>query len=79
MRPYRELYSDIGNGLREWLKTATPSQPAPTNTREARHERNASVVQIPAAAARQQPAQTQQKEPSPSEVVDRMRKARHQA
>jgi hypothetical protein len=76
MRPYREVYSDIGNGLREWLKEKVPTPtPAAPPTRQ---ERKASVVVIPTAAARQ-PAPTQPKEPSPSEVIDRIRAARHQA
>jgi len=74
MRPYREVYEDIGKGLREWLKEKSPTPPSKDLTR---HERKASVVTIPTAAARQ-PAPTQPKEPSASEVVDRMRKARHQ-
>lgn len=76
MRPYREVYKDIGDGLKEWLKEKTPA-PAPQPKDQTRHERKASVVVIPTAAARQ-PAPTQPKELSPSEVVDRMRKARHQ-
>lgn len=76
VRPYREVYSDIGNGLREWLKEKAPG---PTQAKDlTRQERKASVVVIPTAAARQ-PAPTQPKELSPSEVVDRMRKSRHQA
>jgi hypothetical protein len=74
MRPYRELYTDIGNGLTEWLKGKAPAAPAKDLSRQ---ERKASVVVIPSAAARQ-PAPTQPKEPSPSEVIDRMRKARNQ-
>lgn len=81
MRPYREVYTDIGNGLREWLKGKSPSQqtppPAGTNLQQ-RQERKASVVVIPSASSRQ-PAPTQPKEPTPSETVDRMRQARHQA
>ena len=75
MRPYREVYTDIGNGLREWLKEKAPAAAPATQTR---HERKASVVTIPSASARQ-PAPTQQKELTPSEIVDRMRKERHQA
>jgi hypothetical protein len=74
MRPYREIYTDIGNGLKEWLKEKVPTPPAKDLSRQ---ERKASVVVIPTAAARQT-APTQPKEPTPSEVVDRMRAARHQ-
>jgi hypothetical protein len=76
LRPYREVYEDIGKGLREWVKEKSPN-PAPAKDLT-RHERKASVVVIPSASARQ-PAPTQPKEPTPSEVVDRMRKARKQA
>jgi hypothetical protein len=76
-RPYRELYKDIGEGLKEWLKEKSPA-PVQQPKDQSRHERKASVVVIPTAAARQ-PAPTQPKELSPSEVIDRMRTARHQA
>lgn len=77
MRPYREIYTDIGNGLREWKTGLSPATtaPAPALTRQ---DRKATVVTIPSAAARQ-PAPQTPKEPTPSEVVDSMRKARHQA
>lgn len=75
MRPYREVYKDIGDGLAAWLKEKAPAPAQPKD--QTRHERKASVVVIPTAAARQ-PAPNQPKELSPSEVVDRMRKARHQ-
>ena len=78
MRPYREVYSDIGNGLREWLKEKAPAPAQEPKKELTRQERKASVVVIPTAAARQ-PAPTQPKEPTPSEVVDRIRAARHQA
>lgn len=80
MRPYREVYKDIGDGLREWLKGKAPSQPAeqPVDTLQSRRERKASVVSIPSAAARL-PSAPQPKTPSPSEVIDQMRKARRQA
>ena len=78
MRPYREVYSDIGNGLREWLKEKAPAPAQEPKKDLTRQERKASVVVIPTAAARQ-PAPTQPKEPTPSEVVDRIRAARHQA
>jgi hypothetical protein len=77
MRPYREVYEDIGKGLRDWLKEKAPAA-VPQPKDQTRQERKASVVVIPTAAARQ-PAPTQPKEPSPSEVVDRMRAARHQS
>lgn len=75
-RPYREVYKDIGDGLKEWLKEKAPA-PAPQPKDLTRQERKASVVVIPTASARQ-PAPTQPKELSPSEIVDRMRKQRHQ-
>ena len=78
MRPYRDVYSDIGNGLREWLKEKAPAPAQEPKKELTRQERKASVVVIPTAAARQ-PAPTQPKEPTPSEVVDRIRAARHQA
>lgn len=75
MRPYREIYTDIGNGLREWK---TGLAPAPTPPDLSRQQRKATIVNIPTAAARQAAPQ-QVKEPTPSDVVDSMRKARHQS
>ncbi len=82
MRPYREIYKDIGDGLNQWRKEHG-SSPAPKvetekNVIQQRQERKASVVTIPTAAARQ-PGAPQTKEPTPSDIVDSMRKARRQA
>lgn len=82
MRPYRELYKDLGDGLREWKKGLAPASAAPQQTagtsRQALHERKASVVVVPSAAAKRE-APPPTKESSPSEVIDQMRKARRQA
>lgn len=75
MRPYREIYTDIGSGLREWRTSLSPT-PTPTPT-PSRLERKATVVNIPTASVRQ-PAPQPVKEPSPSDIVDKMRTARHQ-
>jgi hypothetical protein len=80
MRPYREVYKDIGDGLREWKKgfAPEPKQPAnPGTSRETVKERKASVVVIPSAAARRE-APPQPKEPTASQTIDKMREARHQ-
>jgi hypothetical protein len=79
-RPYRELYQEIGSGLREWAKgitTATASQPG-TGTREDVKARKTTVVSVPTAAARQ-PAPQETKVPTPSETIAKMREARHQS
>lgn len=79
MRPYRQVYEDIGNGLREWRKGLAPAptqQPA-NASRESVKERKASVVVIPSAAARRE-APPQPKVPTPSETIDKMRAARRQ-
>lgn len=76
-RPYRDIYGQIGGELREWLKTKTPAEAAaqPTQTRE---ERKARVVTIPTAASRQA-VPTQPKEPTPSEIVEQIRRARQRS
>lgn len=71
-RPYREIYQEIGTGLRGWLKDKIPA-PSP----QTKVERKASVVNIPSAATRQQAPQPQ-KEPTPTDVIAEMRKARKQ-
>jgi hypothetical protein len=80
MRPYRDVYKDIGDGLREWKKglAPAPAQPDKGTVRDTVRERKASIVTIPSAAARQ-PTAPQTKEPTPSETIDKMRAARRQA
>lgn len=79
MRPYRDIYQDIGGGLRDWIKGKAPQpESKPVNGLEARKERKATVVNVPSAAARQ-PAPPQQKEKSPSDVINEMRARRFQA
>jgi hypothetical protein len=78
-RPYRDLYQDIGNGLREWAKGIAPA-PAPqpgTGTREDVKARKTTIVTVPTAAARQ-PTPEEPKVPTPSETIAQMRAARHQ-
>lgn len=74
VRPYQELYAEVGNSLRDWVKEKFPQ---PETTTASREERKASVKTIPVAAGRQQ-APAAPKVKSPSEVIDDMRKARHQ-
>jgi hypothetical protein len=78
-RPYRDLYQDIGNGLREWAKGIAPA-PAPqpgTGTREDVKARKTTIVSVPTAAARQATPE-EPKVPTPSETIAQMRAARHQ-
>lgn len=80
MRPYRDIYKDVGDGMREWLKGLAPQQQAqPAHpSMQARQERKAAVVTIPSAAARRE-APPQPKQPTASETIDKMRQARRQA
>jgi hypothetical protein len=76
-KSYRDLYEEIGTGLRDWKKAFTP--PASQGTgREDVKARKTTVVSVPAAAARQ-PAPTETTPPSSSDIVSSMRKARGQA
>ena len=72
-RPYRQIYTEIGENLRGWLKGKTPEPPVA----ETKLERKAKVVTIPSASARQV-APDQPQEPTPSQLVEGMRKARKQ-
>lgn len=76
-RPYQEICKETGDELRQW-KGAAPKPPTLAGGREAVRERKASVVVVPSASVRQA-APPQPKEPSPSEVIAKMRQARHQA
>lgn len=88
-RPYREVYKDIGEKLREWKTSLAPAPtpapapapaPTPAPAPAARTDANArktTLVTVTQAGARQ-PTSTPTKEPTPSQVVDQMRKARHQ-
>lgn len=68
-RSYKELYTDIGEHLRTWRGGASSTVD--------KQERKASVQTIPIASGRRQAPETP-KEPSPSDIVNDMRKARHQ-
>lgn len=68
-RPYRELYSAIGEHLRTW-------RGGNTSTVEKR-ERKATVQTIPTAAGRL-PAPVQPKPKTTAEILDDIRRARHQ-
>lgn len=72
-RPYREIYTEIGNGMREWKSGLNPKPAAPAD----RQQRKASVVTIQSASGRV-PAPAQPKEPSTSDVIAQMRAARKQ-
>ena len=78
-RPYQEIAKDVGDELRTWKGTqpkADATQTTPSGaSRAAVHQRKTSTVQVPTAAARQ-PAPTQPKALSPSEVVARQRAQR---
>lgn len=78
-RPYQDICKDIGDEIRTWRGATQkePIQPPADGSRAAVRERKNTIVRIPSASARQ-PAPTQPKEPSPSETIDKMRKARHQ-
>lgn len=78
MRPYREVYQEIGTGVREWIKAKAPTPVPPADTSKTRQERKAAIVNIPTASGRQ-PAPKETKEPTPSETVARMRASRFQA
>lgn len=73
VRPYRDVYAEIGNGLREWRTSLAPEPKTGS-----RQERKATVVTIPTASAQRQLEKPQPKVPSPSEIIESMRKARHQ-
>lgn len=76
-RPYRELYEEIGTGLRSWRDGLKPT-PQTTNSAETRQERKSRIVTVKQAQARP-PAPTPTKEPTPSDIIDKMRQARGQA
>lgn len=68
-RPHKELYTSIGEHLRQWRGVKTPAEDKQT--------RKESIQAIPIASGRR-PAPDTPKEPSPSDIVNDMRKARHQ-
>jgi hypothetical protein len=78
-RPYREVYEEIGNGLRDWRKTFAPPPVPPTGAgRDDVKAKKTAVISVPVAAARL-PEKLQPKEPTQSEIIEGIRKARHQA
>lgn len=77
-RSYQEIAKEVGDELRTW-KGAPQQQQAtqqkPGAVREAVHQRKTATVQIPSAAARQ-PAPSQPKAPTASEIIERERERR---
>lgn len=66
-RPYAELYTEIGTELRKRFG----------KTPEDKLEKKADIVNIPSASARR-PAPPAEKPETPSQIVEKMRAARHQ-
>lgn len=78
-RPYREVYEEIGTGLRDWKTSFAPAPaPQPGTGRADVRTKKTTVVSVPVASGRQ-PAPTPTKEPTQSEIIESIRKARHQA
>lgn len=79
-RPYQEIAKEVGDGLRQWkgATTATPTPKTGDGKRAEVKERKAAVVTVPVASVRK-PEAVQPKEPTQSEIIEQMRKARHQA
>lgn len=77
-RPYRELYGEIGNEVRDWRKSLAPApanpQPAGGSRADVR-ERKATLVPVPTASSRL-PAATTTKELTPTETIGAMRDER---
>jgi hypothetical protein len=73
-RSYRDIYTEIGSNLRDWIKAKTPA-PVVQPAAETREQRKSRIVTIPTAASRQEVSPTP-KEPTPSEIVEAMRRAR---
>ena len=80
-RPLADAWAEHGKRIRtEVLGVKTPQAPgAGTPNLQERRERKAAATPPINAAAARRPAPTQQKEPSPADIVERMRRARHQA
>lgn len=80
-RPYLEIAKEVADDLKTWRTPQPKAEATPQKqgaSRAEAHQRKTTQVTVPSAAARQ-PAPTQPKESSPSETIDKMRAARHQA
>lgn len=77
-RPYRDVYEEIGNGLRTWKTSFVPVPASQGTGRSEIKDKKTTVVSVPMAAARL-PEKTQPKEPSQSEIIEGMRKGRGQS
>lgn len=73
-RPYREVYDEIGKELREWRNGMNPT----TKSREEIKEKKSTIVNLQSASGKVSEPKIE-KEPSPSDVIEKMRKARHQS
>jgi hypothetical protein len=74
-RNYLERYSEIGEGIREWVKSIRGTEGEHSETKQ---ERKASVKGVPSAASvRSKPAPSEDDvEETPSEIIAKMAKAR---
>jgi hypothetical protein len=72
-RPPLDLWKDIGTKLMDWRGKTKPAQTDMT----AKAERKQTITNIPSAGAKV-PAPEPEKEPTPSEIVNEIRLARHQ-
>jgi hypothetical protein len=72
-RPPLDLWKDIGTKLMDWRGKTKPAQTDMT----AKAERKQTITNIPSAGAKV-PAPEPEKEPTPSEIVNEIRVARHQ-
>mgnify|MGYP003353390602 CR=1 FL=1 len=81
-RPHKDLYRDIGEGIRKAFnmpKPATATKPAATvvATAQARQERKAAAPSVPkTAAGRLSASEAAPKAKGPSEIIAQMRNAR---
>jgi hypothetical protein len=80
-RPYQDICKETGDELRTWRGAPPKADPIPPKgqdgSRAAVLQRKTSTVQVPSAAARL-PEKTQPKEPTQSEIIEKIRKARRQ-
>jgi hypothetical protein len=69
---YRQVGKEVQDDFGELLKPSVAATPSP------KLERKASVAQVPSAATRQAPQTDEDAEETPSQVIARVAKARHQ-
>jgi len=76
--PYRQRMKTAGDEIRGWIQKRTGTGPVKATASETKAEKKKTLVNVPAAAARQEPLRDEEAEESVEDVIQKMARARGQ-